>query len=324
MTGGLSRRGRIVRRRLPRLHTGPRSPYTEHMKLTAPRRTPLDLAHPRVMGILNVTPDSFSDGGLHEALEAAVTHGLAMAEEGAMVIDVGGESTRPGAKRVPAAEQKRRVVEVVRRLRAELDAHYPDVWLSVDTTLTAVAEPALHAGASLINDISAGRDDPAMFDLAAAQQVPIVLMHMQGTPETMQQNPRYSDVVAEVEAFVLERAEEAVTAGVPRERIVIDPGVGFGKTVAHNLHLLAHLGEFVATGHPVMLGASRKGFIGQVAEMTPRDAKDRVGGTCATTAVGVWAGVSLFRVHDVRANLQAAQVTAAIRMAHQNAGIEQG
>ncbi|MFA9476743.1 dihydropteroate synthase [Phycisphaerales bacterium AB-hyl4] len=290
------------------------------MKLTAPQRVPLDLTHPRVMGILNVTPDSFSDGKAYDGVEAAVSHGIAMADEGAMVIDVGGESTRPGAKRVSAAEQRKRVVDVIRRLRIDLNEYHPDVWISVDTTLTAVAEPALRAGASLINDISAGREDPAMFDLAAAQSVPIVLMHMQGTPETMQRNPRYNDVVAEVQAFLLERADDAAAAGLTREQIVIDPGVGFGKTVDHNLRLLASLADFVATGHPVMLGASRKGFIGKVAESTTQQAKDRVGGTCATTTLGVWAGVSLFRVHDVRPNLQAAQVTAAIRLAQQNTG----
>ncbi|MEX0745008.1 MAG: dihydropteroate synthase [Phycisphaeraceae bacterium] len=283
------------------------------MKLTAPGRIPLDLAHPRVMGIVNATPDSFSDGGRHSGVDDALAFALSMADQGAMILDVGGESTRPGAKRVAADEQKRRVLELIRHLRAVLDESHPDVWISVDTTLTAVAEPALRLGASMVNDVSAGREDPAMFDLVAAHKLPMVLMHMKGTPTTMQQRPRYDDVVGEVRQFLLERCDEAQAAGMAREQIVIDPGVGFGKTVAHNLRLLGSLGEFVATGFPVMLGASRKGFIGQVAAETTHQASDRVGGTCATTAIGVMAGASLFRVHDVRANLQAAQVAAAIR-----------
>ena len=281
----------------------------------------LDLAKPRIMGILNVTPDSFSDGGAHEAVAPAVAHARAMLAEGADVIDVGGESTRPGSQRVPADEQKRRVVEVVRRVRETIDATPPretggfSGTISVDTTLAAVAEAALDAGAEIINDVSAGRDDAGMFALAAARRVPIVLMHMQGTPESMQANPTYGDVVAEVEAFLLERATAAMKVGVARERIVLDPGIGFGKTKLHNLALLAALPRFVATGYPILLGASRKRFMGSICSnpdgSTPTPG-DLVGATSATTALGAAAGVQIFRVHDVRPNRQAAHVAHAI------------
>ncbi|MFP4145564.1 MAG: dihydropteroate synthase [Phycisphaeraceae bacterium] len=265
------------------------------------------------MGILNVTPDSFSDGGQFAGPAAAVEQALEMAMQGAMVIDVGGESTRPGAERVPPAEQLERVLEVVRAVRAALDEQFPAVHVSIDTTHRSVAEPAADAGATILNDVSAGREDPGLLDLAAERALPIVLMHMQGEPGTMQDRPRYKDVAAEVEAFLLERAEAARKAGLPREQIVLDPGIGFGKTLAHNLRLLAHLPELVSTGYPVLLGTSRKGFIGQLSPRTARIPKERVGGTCATTALGVQAGVQLFRVHDVAANVQAAEVAHAIR-----------
>lgn len=277
------------------------------MELPLAEDRSLDLDRPRIMGILNVTPDSFSDGGLHASQESALRHARAMIEEGADIIDVGGESTRPGSQRVGVAEQKRRVVEVVRQLRVS----WPQGVVSIDTTLSEVARAALDAGAEIINDVSAGRDDAGMFDLAAARGVPIVLMHMQGTPETMQQNPSYADVVAEVEAFLLERAALAREAGLPRERIILDPGIGFGKTREHNLKLLAHLDRLVATGYAVLLGASRKRFMGSICQGigggTPRP-EELIGATCATTALGVAAGAHIFRVHDVQANRQAADV----------------
>ncbi len=295
------------------------------MELALPHGRALTLDRPRIMGILNVTPDSFSDGGLYERQEAAVAHGLSMAAEGGDIIDVGGESTRPGAQPVGADEQTHRILGVIRRLHRELDRIGTDVVISVDTTLAEVARAALDAGAAMLNDVSAGRDPrnvaegaDAMFTLAAERGVPIVLMHMQNTPATMQQHPRYDDVVAEVEAFLLERGEAAMAAGVRRDQVVIDPGIGFGKTQQHNCELLVQLGRFVATGYPVLLGASRKRFMRAVCAVGG-DRRDEaalaslLGGTCATTAQGVAAGVAIFRVHDVRANRAAADLAWAVK-----------
>ncbi len=262
---------------------------------------------PLIAGILNLTPDSFSDGGLYVNEADAVRHACTMADEGAHIIDVGGESTRPGSERVPAAEQRRRVIGVIRQLREVLPA---EVALSIDTTLTEVADAALDTGASIINDISAGRDDEKMFRLAVERAVPIVLMHMQGTPKTMQMNPTYDDVVREVKAFLLERAQSALAAGVKKEHVILDPGIGFGKTRDHNLQLMAALKQFVDTGYPVLLGTSRKRFMGSVCGETR--SQTLIGATCSTTALGVAAGVKIFRVHDVKPNHQAADVAWAI------------
>jgi dihydropteroate synthase len=269
------------------------------------------------MGILNVTPDSFSDGGDHATHDAAVAHGLQMAAQGAAVIDVGGESTRPGSQRVDAAEQIRRTQSVIRALRSQLDASTKraDVAISIDTTLAPVAAAALDAGADFINDISGGRDDPAILRLAAQRGCAFVVMHMQGTPATMQAAPSYADVVAETLDFLMQRAAAAEAAGIARSQIVIDPGIGFGKTREHNLQLLASLDRFVATGFPVLLGCSRKRFMGSLLVDEAGSApppRDLVGATCATTALGVAAGVMLFRVHDVWLNRQAAEVAWAI------------
>ena len=268
-----------------------------------------DLFKPALMGILNLTPDSFSDGGQYADTDAAVKRAVTMAEEGADMIDVGGESTRPGSQRVPADEQKRRVLEVIAAVAQSLSEQL----ISIDTTRAAVAEAALDAGAGMINDISAGRNDPAMFELAAARNVPLCLMHMQGEPATMQDNPHYDDVVAEVCAFLHERMEAAVAHGVKEEQIVLDPGIGFGKTLEHNLALLRNLAQVTAIGRPVLLGASRKRFIAGVAGAGNKSADDtpanRVGGSCATTVIGFLAGVSLFRVHDVAVHRQALDVT---------------
>jgi len=283
--------------------------------MTAPPTGPLPHDAPTVMGILNVTPDSFSDGGRYVDVASAVAHGLRMAREGAWLIDVGGESTRPGAGRIGAAEQQRRVVDVVRSLRTALDsAELRGVEISIDTTLAPVAGAALSAGAAWINDVSAGREDAGMFALAAARGVPVVLMHMLGQPGTMQDAPAYGDVVGEVEAFLLERAAKAEQAGVARGQIVLDPGIGFGKTLAHNLALLGSLDRFVATGYPVLLGASRKRFIAAVSPATAAGGKqaDRLGGTVATTVLGGLAGVRYFRVHDVAASRQALDVLAGV------------
>jgi len=261
------------------------------------------LDRPVIMGILNVTPDSFSDGGLFLDDRSAVSHALRMAEEGADIIDVGGESTRPGSQRVDAGEQKRRVLPVIAEIRKKLPVQ---MVISIDTTLSEVAEAALDAGAVMINDISAGRDDPDILTLAAKRGCPLVLMHMQGTPATMQDNPVYADVVGEIREFLLERAKAAEAKGVSRENIVIDPGIGFGKTTEHNLQIIAGLKSFVETGYPVLLGASRKRFMGSVCGNTTPG--ELVGATCATTVIGVRAGVRMFRVHDVKANRQAADV----------------
>jgi dihydropteroate synthase len=262
------------------------------------------------MGILNVTPDSFSDGGRYADTAAAVQHALAMIDEGADIIDIGGESTRPGSRAVPAPDQERRVLPVIQRLRECVSR---STQLSIDTTSARVAEAALDAGADWINDTSAGRDDPAMLALAADRGVPIVLMHRQGMPEAMQQNPRYADVVAEVRGFLSARIEAALAAGVAQNKILTDPGIGFGKTLEHNLALMAGLGEFVRFGPPVLLGASRKRVLSTVCREP--DLTALMPATCATTTIGVLAGVRVFRVHDVAGNRQAADVAWAVRRA---------
>lgn len=262
---------------------------------------------PAIMGILNLTPDSFSDGGRYTGVELALKHAQQMVAEGARIIDVGGESTRPGSRRVSAEEQLSRILDITRALRQQLPA---EVVISVDTTRVPVAEAAIRAGANMLNDISAGRDDPRMFALAAETGVPIVLMHMQGTPETMQDNPSYTDVVAEVKNFLLQRAQAAREAGVTAEQLVIDPGIGFGKTRQHNLQLLAALPAFVSSGYPVLLGTSRKRFMGTICH--EQDTSELIGATCTTTVIGAQAGISIFRVHDVRPNRQAMEVTRAV------------
>lgn len=245
----------------------------------------------QIMGIVNVTPDSFSDGGRYFGADDAVKQGLLLVEEGADILDVGGESTRPGAEPVDAEEEARRVVPVIEGLRAATG-----VPISVDTTKVPVARAALDAGAQMINDVSAGRFDEAMFDLVAQRQVPIVLMHMQGEPRTMQQHPTYDDVVRDVGSFLIQRAEVAITAGVSGDRIVIDPGFGFGKTLEHNLLLLKRLAELARLGYPVLVGTSRKSFIGLTLDVA---LDDRLEGTAATTAVAVMNGAAIVRVHDV-------------------------
>ena len=267
----------------------------------------LDFNQPIIMGILNVTPDSFSDGGQCQSIKQAVALALKMIEEGADIIDIGGESTRPGSNRISADEQLKRIIPVVQAVRDEIPGN---ILISVDTTLAKVASAALDAGSSIVNDISAGRDDDAMFELIAQQQCLYIMLHMQGTPETMQNNPSYVDVVGEVRSFLLERADMAIAAGIKSQNIIIDPGIGFGKTKVHNLELMANLDRFVDTGFPVLLGTSRKRFMGAICENTP--ANQLVGATCATTVLGMAAGVKIFRVHDVRPNRQAADVANAI------------
>lgn len=267
----------------------------------------LQKGRPLIMGILNLTPDSFSDGGSHTDRGSAVQFALQMVREGADIVDVGGESTRPYSDRVSPEEQIQRVAEVIAVLRSTLPQHVP---ISIDTTLSDVAKVAVDAGATILNDVRAGRDDPSMFNLAAERDLPIILMHMQGTVETMQVDPTYDDVVNDIKTFLLERAEAALKAGVPKANIILDPGIGFGKTGEHNMQLMAGLEAFVDTGYPVLLGTSRKRFLGAIAKET--EPRKLVGATCASTVIGVQAGVQLFRVHDVMANRQAAEVAAAI------------
>ena len=257
------------------------------------------------MGVLNVTPDSFSDGGRFATVEAAVERARAMVAEGAEMIDIGGESTRPGSQPVPAEEQIRRVGPVIERI-ATLPAT-----ISIDTTRAAVAQAVLDAGAAVVNDISAGRDDPALLPLVAQRGCPIILMHMQGTPATMQQAPHYQDVVAEVAAFLRERVEAAAAAGVDRGRILIDPGIGFGKLLTHNLELLRRQRELIdAVGRPAVIGTSRKGFIGKITGVEQPD--QRLFGTAAAVAWTVANGAAVVRVHDVKAMQQVVAMTRAI------------
>ncbi|MBI4566046.1 MAG: dihydropteroate synthase [Planctomycetes bacterium] len=240
------------------------------------------------MGILNITPDSFSDGGRYLEPRRAVAAGLAMRE--ADILDVGGESSRPGAESVPAAEERRRVVPVIRALarRGRL--------VSIDTCKAEVAQAAFAAGARLLNDVSA-LGDPAMGRVAARAGVPVILMHMRGTPRTMQEEPVYGDVVAEIVEFFSERMGRALSAGISRDRILLDPGIGFGKRLEHNLEILRRLEEFRSLGRPIVLGTSRKSFIGLV---LGRGVEERRDGTAATVAVGVLRGAAILRVHDVR------------------------
>ena len=263
---------------------------------------------PLIMGILNVTPDSFSDGGKFDETQPAVKHALDMMYEGADIIDVGGESTRPGSERINADEQISRVAETIRSIR---EIGLKEIEISIDSTLSEVAEAAIDAGASMINDVSAGTDDPQILELAADKNIPVILMHMQGNPLTMQSNPVYDDVVEDVRAYLLERVEAAIAAGINQENIAIDPGIGFGKTQDHNMRLISNLGRFVDTELPVLLGASRKRFMGAICEGA--EPEQLVGATCATTVAGVNAGVQMFRVHDVRPNRQAADVAWALK-----------
>ena len=269
------------------------------------RSGPLALDRVALVGILNATPDSFSDGGRHQDPARAAEAAAEMVAAGARVLDVGAESTRPGATPVPGGEERRRLLPVLQAVRAAVR-----VPLSVDTTKAEVARAALDAGADIVNDVSAGRADPGMLALCARERVPVVLVHMQGTPATMQAAPCYGDVVAEVRAFLDARARAGEEAGVAREAIVLDPGIGFGKTVAHNLALLADLDSLVGLGYPVLVGVSRKGFIGQL--LGGRPPEDRLLGTAAALALAVARGARLLRVHDVAAARDVVTVAEAI------------
>jgi dihydropteroate synthase len=265
---------------------------------------------PIVIGILNVTPDSFSDGGHFTDVRAAVAHAHAMVDDGAHIVDVGGESTRPGSETVPAEIEIERVVPVIEALVGGGFGYDPiDVPVSIDTRKPNVAEEALRAGASMVNDITAGRD-PAMVGVLRSHDVPVVLMHMLGEPKTMQDEPRYDDVVREVAGFLDDRARVLIDRGIARERIVIDPGIGFGKRLEDNVALLQNIGELRKLGYPVMVGASRKSFLGKLLDGAPADS--RLTGSLAVAAHCYHAGIEMIRVHDVPETVQLFRVLDAI------------
>ncbi len=264
-------------------------------------------ARPLLMGILNVTPDSFSDGGCFVAADVAVERALRMVDEGAEIVDIGGESSRPGAAPVDGEEESARVVPVIEALRLQRD-----VPISIDTTKASVARAAVGAGASIVNDISAGMLDSGLLDVAAESGCGLVLMHMQGTPQTMQRDPHYADVVSEVSDFLQERIVAAQAAGVARECIAVDPGIGFGKTLAHNLALLAATRELAAGGVPVLIGLSRKRFL---EELTGRGVEQRLAGSLAALVYCALSGAAVMRVHDVAESRDALLVAAAIATA---------
>lgn len=268
----------------------------------------LDLGRPHVMGILNVTPDSFSDGGRFASVESALARARQMVGEGAALVDVGGESTRPGALPVSTAEELSRVVPVIAAIRAELP-----VVVSVDTSKPEVMRAAVAAGAGLINDVRA-LQIPGALETAAQLGVPVCLMHMQGDPGTMQEAPRYTDVVTEVGAFLTRRAALCIAAGIKREQIVLDPGFGFGKSLDHNLCLMRQLPALAALGYPLLVGVSRKSMIGTVLQAP---IGERLHGSVALAGLAVWLGASIIRAHDVRATLDGVRVCAAVRDARQ-------
>jgi dihydropteroate synthase len=259
----------------------------------------LDLSCPQIMGILNVTPDSFSDGGQFLVQDSALAQAKKMVADGAAIIDVGGESTRPGAAIVPIEEEIARVVPIIQAIQSELD-----IPISIDTSKPEVMQAAVKAGAGLINDVQALRI-PGALAMAAELSVPVCLMHAQGTPQTMQDDPRYDDVVAEVKQFLLERVETCVNAGITRDKLILDPGFGFGKRARHNLRLMKHLTELVGSGYPVLVGVSRKSIIGKLLNVT---VEERLAGSLALASVAVWQGAKLIRTHDVRETFQAVNI----------------
>ena len=271
---------------------------TRSGSIDAARRTAL-------MGVVNVTPDSFSDGGRYLDSEKAIARGIRLAQEGADIIDVGGESTRPGSRPLSAQEEMGRVLPVIRGLSRAVS-----IPISVDTYKAEVARVALDEGADMVNDISALRFDPAMAPLIAAERVPVVLMHMQGNPQTMQQRPYYQNVVEEVKEFLLGRIRFALGAGVGADRIIIDPGIGFGKELDHNLALLRGLSALASLGYPILLGLSRKIFIGKLLDVGP---EGRLEGSLAASVAAVLAGANMIRTHDVKETLQAIRIADALR-----------
>ena len=261
-----------------------------------------------IMGVLNVTPDSFSDGGLYVDEQAAFRHADRMSDEGAMILDVGGESSRPGSEPVPATEELRRVIPVIMHLRSR----FPDLILSIDTYKAETARQALAAGADIVNDISALRADPAMIGVLKHSDAGVILMHMQGTPKTMQVNPYYENVVNEVFEFLRERRDELVSRGIDQARIAIDPGYGFGKRVQDNVQLVQCLGRFAELGQPIVVGISRKSVIAQLLGNPKLPPQERLWPTVALTSLLREKGAHIFRVHDIRPNLEALRMTEAI------------
>ena len=257
-----------------------------------------------IMGVLNVTPDSFSDGGQYSDKNKAIERGLRLIEEGSDIIDIGGESTRPGSEPIPAEEETRRVIPVIKALREKTET-----LISVDTTKSKVAQAALDAGADIINDISSLRFDPRMAPLAAERDVPVILMHMKGMPKTMQVDPYYEDVLREVKSFLEERINEAQAAGIKRERIIIDPGIGFGKRLEDNLALINKLHILGELDRPILVGTSRKSFIGNILDLPPQE---RLEGTIASSILSMAHGAHILRVHDVAAIKRAVLVAEAI------------
>lgn len=287
-----------------RLDNGPKGPPRPIVR----RWRRLDFSDgPFVMGVLNVTPDSFYDGGRYHARGQAAERARRMIEEGAAILDVGGESSRPGSDPVSPAEQKGRILPVIETIREGWDG-----WISVDTCSSEVARAAVETGADMINDISAGRLDPEMKTAAAELGVPCILMHMKGTPKTMQDRPAYEDVIREVTDFFTEGMALWKEAGVAEESILLDPGIGFGKTAHHNLLILKHLRAFRVLGRPIVLGTSRKSFIGT---LTERDLEERLAGSLATVAIGAWNGADILRVHDVGETRDVLTVVRAIQEA---------
>ncbi|MBI6549319.1 dihydropteroate synthase [Xenorhabdus lircayensis] len=271
------------------------------MKLTA-RGSILDLSCPQVMGILNVTPDSFSDGGTHNTFDTALRHAAKMIEEGATIIDVGGESTRPGADEVSEQEELDRVVPVIEALAQRFDA-----WISVDTSKAVVMRESAKAGVHIINDIRA-LQEPGALDAAAKTGLPVCLMHMQGQPHTMQTEPHYEDVLSEVKTFLIWQIELCVAAGIAKNNLILDPGFGFGKNLSHNYHLLAHLQEFHHLGLPILVGMSRKSMIGKLLHVPPPES---VIGSVSCAVIAAMQGAQIIRVHDVKETVQAMQIVQA-------------
>jgi dihydropteroate synthase len=263
---------------------------------------------PLIMGILNVTPDSFSDGGHFNNITSALMQAEKMLNDGVDIIDIGGESTRPYSISVSSGEQVQRVIPIIKAIRTQLSS---TVQISIDTQLSTVAKLALAEGANIINDISAGHNDPNILNVAVDYSCPIILMHIKGTPQTMQDNPSYDNVVSDVLASLHISAERAKQVGIKQEKIILDPGIGFGKTIEHNLKLLGHLKQFVETGYPVLLGTSRKKFLNTIT--ATKKPEDLALATSITTALAVMAGVKVLRVHDVKENRQALDIAWAIK-----------
>lgn len=280
--------------------------HIEH-SVNLPRKRQLSFLRPLIMGILNVTPDSFFDGGRFIKVEKAVEHALKMEREGADIIDIGGESSRPGAEPVSTEEEKRRVLPVIEKLRQETD-----IPISIDTCKATIALAALEAGADIINDISALRFDPKMAELAAGQNVPIVLMHMLGTPRDMQVAPHYNDCMEEIAQFFTERIDFCIKSGIKRSQLILDPGIGFGKRLCDNLEILSGLRRFKQFSLPLLVGPSRKSFIGMI-HPTVNETQQRLGGSIAAAVAAVINGADIVRVHDIAETVEAVKVIEAIR-----------